>query len=129
MIESMKLIITEVTLVTKKARKQYPDRDERIVMANDKIEKLEKLNAERRELIEKTEAKLNERKAALAKSEEMLRKIYVRRDKLIAAKERPEAGSEAARVMKAAEKAQFEQLKALLKSKGMTMDDFISTLE
>ena len=113
----------------KKPRKQYPDRDARIAMADEKIEKLEKLNAERRELIEKTEAKLNERKAALAKSEEMLRKVYSRRDKLISAKERPAAGSEAARAMKAAEKAQLDQLKALLKSKGMTMDDIINSLE
>ena len=113
----------------KKPRKQYPDRDERIAMADEKIEKLEKLNAERRELIEKTEAKLNERKAALAKSEEMLRKIYSRREKLMAAKERPEAGTEAARKMKAAEKAQLDQLKALLRSKGMTMDDIINSLE
>ena len=39
-------------------RKAYPDRDTRIAMAEEKIAQLEKLNAERRELIAKTEAKL-----------------------------------------------------------------------
>ena len=32
--------------MAKKTRKQYPDRDERIAMADEKIEKLEKLYAE-----------------------------------------------------------------------------------
>ena len=113
--------------IEKKARKQYPDRDTRIAMADQKIEQLEKLNAERRALIEKTEAKLNERKAALVKSEEMLAKVISRREKLVVAKERP-VGSEAARALKAAEKAQLDQLKAKLKAKGMTMDDIINSL-
>lgn len=111
----------------KKARKQYPDRDTRIEMADKKIKQLEKLNADRRDLIEKTEAKLNERKAALKKSEEMLAKVVSRREKLVAAKERP-VGSEAARAQKAAEKAQLDQLKAKLKAKGMTMDDILNSL-
>lgn len=112
----------------KKARKQYPDRDTRIEMANKKIDELEKLNASRRELIEKTEAKLNERKAMLAKSEEMLASVISRRNKLMAAKERPVAGSEAAKAQKAAEKAQFDQLKALMKEKGISFEDVIKSL-
>lgn len=113
--------------VEKKPRKQYPDRDTRITMADEKIERLTKLNEERRELIEKTEAKLNERKAALAKSEETLQKVIARRDKLIAAKEAP-AGSPAARAQKVAEKAKFDEIKAILKAQGKTLDDLMNML-
>ena len=112
----------------KKTRKQYPDRDTRIEMADKKIAELEALNKSRRELIEKTEAKHNERKEMLKKSEEMLKKGRDRRNKLIAAKERPAAGTEAAKAMKAAEKAQLDQLKAILKEKGITLEDVIKTL-
>lgn len=117
----------QAEIVERKTRKQYPDRDTRIVMADEKIERLTKLNAERRELIEKTEAKLNERKAALEKSEAMLQKVINRREKLIAAKEAP-AGSPAARAQKAAEKAQFDELKARLKAQGKTLDDLMNML-
>lgn len=111
----------------KKQRKQYPDRDTRIAMADEKIERLTKLNDERRDLIEKTETKLNERKAALEKSEAMLKKVINRREKLIAAKEAP-AGSPAARAQKAAEKAQFDELKAKLKAQGKTLEDLMNML-
>lgn len=114
-------------IVEKKARKQYPDRDTRIAMADEKIERLTKLNEDRRDLIEKTEAKLNERKAALAKSEAMLKKVISRREKLLAAKEAP-AGSPAARAQRAAEKAQFDELKARLKAQGKTLDDLMNLL-
>lgn len=112
----------------KKVRKQYPDRDTRIAMADKKITELEALNKSRRELIEKTEAKLNERKEMLAKSEKMLASVIARRNKLIAAKERPAVGSEAAKAMKAAEKAQMDQLKAIMKEKGITIEDVIKAL-
>ena len=49
-------------------------------MADEKIQRLEKLNEERRELIAKTEAKLNDRKESLAKSEAELEKVKARRD-------------------------------------------------
>ena len=74
-----------------------------------------------------TETKLNERKEALKKSEEMLKKVIARRNKLIAAKERP-VDSEAARALKAEEKAQIEMLKAKLREKGMSMEDIIKSL-
>lgn len=109
----------------KKARKAYPDRDERIAMAEEKIAQLEKLNAERRELIAKTEAKLNARKAALANTEDQLAKAIARRDKLIAAKNRPAAGVRAA---KSAEKNQIEQLKAKLAAQGKSLEDLLNSL-
>ena len=111
----------------KKARKAYPDRETRIAMADAKIERLEKLNAERRALIEKTETKLNARKSALAKSEAELAKIKTRRGKLENAQNRP-ARTGASRSIKASEKAQFDQLKALLESKGQTMEDLLKNL-
>jgi len=108
----------------KKERKAYPDRDTRIAMAEEKIAQLEKLNAERRELIAKTEAKLNARKAALANTEEQLAKAISRRDKLIAAKNRPVG----ARAVKSAEKNQIELLKAKLAAQGKTLEDIINSL-
>lgn len=109
----------------KKERKAYPDRDTRIAMAEEKIAQLEKLNAERRALIEKTEAKLNARKAALANTEEQLAKAIARRDKLIAAKNRPAVGARAA---KSAEKNQIEQLKAKLAAQGKTLEELLNSL-
>lgn len=58
-----------------KTRKPYPSIDERIALADQAIERLTKLNASRAGLIAQTEAKLAERKAALAKSEEQLEKV------------------------------------------------------
>lgn len=113
------------TASVKKERKAYPDRDTRIAMAEEKIAQLEKLNAERRELIAKTEAKLNARKAALANTEEQLAKAVARRDKLIAAKNRPAAG---ARAVKSAEKNQIEQLKAKLAAQGKSLEDLLNSL-
>jgi len=113
------------TASVKKERKAYPDRDTRIAMAEEKIAQLEKLNAERRELIAKTEAKLNARKAALANTEEQLAKAVARRDKLIAAKNRPAAGS---RAVKTAEKNQIEMLKAKLAAQGKTLEELLNSL-
>lgn len=113
------------TASAKKERKAYPDRDTRIAMAEEKIAQLEKLNAERRELIAKTEAKLNARKAALANTEEQLAKAVARRDKLIAAKNRPAAGT---RAVKSAEKNQIEQLKAKLAAQGKSLEDLLNSL-
>lgn len=108
----------------KKERKAYPDRDTRIAMAEEKIAQLEKLNAERRALIEKTEAKLMARKEAIAKTEEQLAKTIARRDKLVAARNKP-AGVRAA---KSAEKNQIEQLKAKLAAQGKTLEELLKSL-
>ena len=58
----------------RKARKPYPTFDERIAMADAKIKQLEELIQSRAQLIAETEAKLNERKAALTK----IRKFWKR---------------------------------------------------
>ena len=47
--------------------------DARIALVDKQIQRLETLNANRRELIAKTEEKLNQRKEALCKSEAMLK--------------------------------------------------------
>ena len=62
--------------------------DERIALTDQKIKRLTKLNASRIELIAQTEAKLEERKAALAKSQEALQKEEGKKARLLAAKEK-----------------------------------------
>ena len=59
---------TVAVLDAAKGRKPYPTHEERLAAAEKQIERLTKLNAERTALIEKTEATLSERRAALAKS-------------------------------------------------------------
>ena len=95
-----------------KTRKQYPDRATRIAMADEKIQRLEKLNEERRQLIAKTEAKLNDRKESLTKSEAELEKVKARRERMIAMQDRPAASE--SRKARSAEKAELEKLRALL---------------
>ncbi len=56
---------------TTNTRKPYPIYEERIAAADQTIERLTKLNEERIALIAKTEAELEERKAALAKSQDV----------------------------------------------------------
>ena len=69
-----KALPVSAPVVEEKTRKPYPSIDERIALTDQEIERLTKLNAARTELIAQTEAKLAERKAALAKSEEQLRR-------------------------------------------------------
>ena len=130
-----------------KTRKQYPDRATRIAMADEKIQRLEKLNEEvaelaatlnyaaaelskvedlRRELIAKTEAKLNDRKESLAKSEAELEKVKARRERMIAMQDRPAASE--SRKARSAEKAELEKLRALLAEKGVTAEELLAKL-
>lgn len=71
------------------ARARTTDPDARIAMVEKQIERLETLNASRRELIAKTEEKLNQRKEALRKSEAMLEAARAKRERIIEYKERP----------------------------------------
>ena len=112
-----------------KTRKQYPDRATRIAMADEKIQRLEKLNEERRQLIAKTEAKLNDRKESLTKSEAELEKVKARRERMIAppgADDRPAASE--SRKARSAEKAELEKLRALLAEKGVTAEELLAKL-
>lgn len=113
-------------VVEVKARKAYPDRETRIAMADAAIARLEKLNASRRELIEKTEAKLAERKLALSKSEKMCENAKARKERLIAVNEK--TPKTAARARKAAEKAGLEELKAAIEASGKTVAEFLAGL-
>ena len=109
-----------------KTRKQYPDRATRIAMADEKIQRLEKLNEERRQLIAKTEAKLNDRKESLTKSEAELEKVKARRERMIAMQDRPAASE--SRKARSAEKAELEKLRALLAEKGVTAEELLAKL-
>ncbi len=112
---------------TGKARKAYPSLEERLVMVDQKIEQLEKLNADRRELIEKTEKTLNERKEALRKSEEQLEKVVAKKQKLIAIQNRTQAKG-ADRAVRAEERKRLNELYQALKAQGKSVDDLFKAL-
>ena len=116
-----------VVVVPEKVRKSYPSVDERIAMADAKIAQLSKLNASREALVEKTAALLAERQDTLAKSKAQQEKVERRRERLIASKEKP-AKQPRARKNVAAEDPQRMELKALLASKTMTMEEMLATL-
>ena len=116
-----------VVVVPEKVRKSYPSVDERIAMADAKIAQLSKLNASREALVEKTAALLAERQDTLAKSKAQQDKVERRRERLIASKEKP-AKQPRARKNVAAEDPQMMELKALLASKNMTMEEMLATL-
>ena len=116
-----------VVVVPEKVRKSYPSVDERIAMADAKIAQLSKLNASREALVEKTAALLAERQDTLAKSKAQQEKVERRRERLIASKEKP-VKQPRARKNVAAEDPQMMELKALLASKNMTMEEMLATL-
>ena len=116
-----------VVVVPEKVRKSYPSVDERIAMADAKIAQLSKLNASREALVEKTAALLAERQDTLAKSKAQQEKVERSRERLIASKEKP-AKQPRARKNVAAEDPQMMELKALLASKNMTMEEMLATL-
>ena len=115
-------------------------------MADRKIEQLQQLNASREALIAQTEAKLEERKAALVKSQEALEKVTAKRERLVAlmnkpAKEpKPKLSPEEraahrretlakAREAKKARKAQMEALMEKLAQSGKTIEELMAELE
>ena len=132
------------TKKTETTRKPYPGVDARIAMADQKIERLTKLNASRAELIAQTEAKLAERKATLAKSEAQLEKAKATRERLLAAKDKPAKaeklspeerkarrleGQAKARAAKKAEKEKYDALMAALAESGKTVDELLDELK
>ena len=104
-----------------KTRKPYPSREQRLAMAEEEILHWEKLNAERRDLIEKTEKKLEERKDALAKGEYALEKAHVKRDRIYSNLDKPTAP------IKTVNK-QYQELLAALQANGKSIDDLIADL-
>jgi hypothetical protein len=133
---------TSADTPAKKARKPYPSADKRIVLADAQIERLTKVNDSRRALIERTEATLNTRKIALAKSTASLEKALGKKERLIATKGKPakalvprlsDEGQKArraeslamARAAKKAEKEKYDQLLAALKESGKSVDDLL----
>lgn len=112
----------------KKQRKPYPSREERVSMADKTIRRLTDLNARREKLIEKTEAKLAQRKADLAKSTAALDKALAKKARLenVQPKAVKKPGT---RASKSAEKAKLEQLQSLLATSGKTLDDLITELK
>lgn len=111
--------------VKDKARKAYPSLEERIALADAKIQQLEKLNATRQALVEKTAATLAERQETLAKSQSALEKVRARRERLIASKDKP---AKAPRSRKAAQDPQYQALLSALKEKGTSMEELLASL-
>lgn len=97
------------TVVVEKTRKEYPTLDERIAIADKKVESLTKLNNEREVLVAKTEKKLEERKIALARSTEQLNKVLAHREHLVEIKNRP-ATQQGRRATKSEERKRAEEL-------------------
>ena len=111
-----------------KTRKAYPTLDERIAIADKKIESLTNLNNEREALVAKTEKKLEERKVALARSTEQLNKVLAHKEHLVEIKNRPatQPGRSAA---KSEERKRAEELLSVMKAKGISMEELLAKLE
>ena len=135
-----------VSVVEEKTHKLYPSIDERIVLADQEIERLTKLNAARTELIAQTEAKLAEREAALAKSEEQLEKVKAKKERLLAAKDKPakepapkltpeernarrQEALAKAREARKAKKEKYDALVVALAQSGKTVDELLDELK
>ena len=129
-----------------KGRKPYPTHEERLAAAEKQIERLTKLNVERTVLIEKTEATLRERRAALAKSKAALEAAKAKKERIIEAMNRlaketkpklsPEERSqrrrdalEKAREAKKAEKKKYAALLSAQGGSGKSMDDLLEELK
>lgn len=132
--------------VEAKPRKSYPTYEERIAAADQTIARLMKLNENRSSLIAKTEAKLEERRAALVKGQEALEKEKAKKERLVAAKNKPtkvpaakltpeeraerrKAALAKAREAKKAEKEKYDALMAALAESGKTVDELLNELK
>ncbi len=111
-----------------KTRKAYPTLDERIAIADKKVESLTKLNNEREVLVAKTEKKLEERKVALARSTEQLNKVLSHREHLLEIKNRP-AAQKGRSAAKSEERKRAEELLSVMKAKGISMEELLAKLE
>ena len=115
------------TPVEIKARKpRTTDPDARIALVDVQIQRLEKLNESRRELI--SQKKLNERKEALNKSEIALQNAREKRERIVAFKERGAMTKEERAARRASEKAKITELLEAMKATGISLDDLISKL-
>lgn len=115
-------------VAVEKTRKAYPTLDERIAIADKKVESLTKLNNEREVLVAKTEKKLEERKVALARSTEQLNKVLAHREHLLEIKNRP-AAQKGRSAAKSEERKRAEELLSVMKAKGISMEELLAKLE
>lgn len=129
-------------IVVSKTRKSYPSNEERIVMVDQQIERLNKLNASRAALIEKTEKTLNERKDALDKSTAALEKALAKKERLLEMRNKPaktpsakltpeerQARMAAGRAAKKAEMEKYAELIAALEENGKSVADLLNELK
>lgn len=110
-----------------KKRRIYPTNEERVLMVEQKIARLEMLNAHRMALIQETEWIHEKRKAALGKSKAEYDSAVLHRDRLIAITNK-RSKNMGVRAAKKAEKALFDEIKEKLALQGKTMDDLLNSL-
>lgn len=115
----------------KKIRKaRTVDLDERLKLVDDQIERFSNLVSNRKALLEKTETLAQERREALAKTEQKLSDLQGKRSRIINLKERREAKAAGVRKPspKQAEMAALAEIKQKMAEKGLTLDDIMSVL-
>lgn len=117
-----------ISVGVKSRKPRTTDPDARIAMVEKQIERLETLNASRRELIAKTEEKLNQRKEALHKSEDMLENARAKRERIVHFKERRAMSKEERAAQRAEEKAKINKLLEALRATGIGVDEMIEKL-
>lgn len=119
--------------IVKPERKPYPGYDERISMADQQIERLNKLNEQRRGQIARTEAVLAQRQGALLKSETALEAVIAKKARLIENRAKAALSKEekvaAKKAVKDEEKRQVAQLMEALAASGMSITDILEQLK
>ena len=131
--------------VTKKARKAYPTLGERLSASEKTIARLERLIGERANLIRETEQKLEDRRAALKRSQDDLAEAKAKHERILTAMNKPKktapqklspeerserrkAALAKAREAKKLEKEKLEALKNALEASGKSVDDLLAEL-
>lgn len=107
-----------------KARKPYPTLDERLTLAEKRIQHLTKVKAEREETVRKTEALLAARRGALEKTVDQLNKALARRERL----QKQKSGNAVPRTNRKADRKQLDELLSVIKAKGLSLEDIVASL-
>lgn len=106
------------------------DPDQRLLLANAEIARLEKLVLEREALLGKAEALASIRKQALESTSKKLNAVREKRDRIISLKERrAKKPLPAMDATKALERAELFELREKLKKYGKSIDEVLEALK
>lgn len=119
-------------MAEKKARKpRTVDPDQRLALVDVQIERFTRLSAEREELLKKAELLAAERRESLEKTNAKLQALQEKRARIVSLKER--RANKASGVRKNSSKqnelAELAALKQILAEKGLTLDDVKGMIE